>query len=404
MAIVDIADPDLYVDGVPHERFRRLRRDQPLSFHEEAEGAGFWAVVRYDDVVEVGRDWRRFSSAWGSTLEELDDEQLAVRRSMLDMDPPAHTRIRRLVTPGFTPKVVRSYQQAFRLLTGEVLAEATARGTFDLVEEISKQLPVVWLCRHLGVPEADAAKLIRWTDRMLGQSDPEYQEIEADPRARYAPFGTIAGLEAFEYAAELAVERRARPADDVMTQILFADAGGEPLTDEEFTNFFTVLMIAGQEASRHSISQGTLALLHHPEQLRRLADHPELMKTAVEEIIRWSTPIYQFRRTAVEDVEMHGRTIHAGDKVTTWYISADFDETVFEDPMTFDVARSPNDHIAFGKGGPHFCLGAGLARLQVQITFEELLPLLPRMAIAGPVERLRSNFIHGIKHLPVVLG
>lgn len=401
-AVVDIADPDLYMEGVPHDRFRRLRREQPLSFHEESDGAGFWAVVRYQDVVEVGRDWRTFSSNSGSTLEELDEDQLAVRRSMLDLDPPAHTRIRRLVTPGFTPKVVRSYEEAFRLLTREVLSEAFPKGRFDLVEEISKQLPVVWLCRHLGIPEGDATRLIDWTDRMLGQSDPEYRESESDAQARYAPFGTVAGLEAYEYAAEWAAERRARPGDDVMSRILFAEPDGEPLTDDEFKNFFTVLMIAGQEASRHSVSHGVLALMQHPDQFAEFSSHP-LQPAAVEEIIRWATPIHQFRRTATTDVEMHGEIIREGDKVTVWYASADFDESVFDRPLEFDLRREPNEHVAFGKGGPHFCLGAGLARLQVRITFEELIPMLERLRLDGPVERLRSNFINGIKHLPVAV-
>jgi cytochrome P450 len=311
--------------------------------------------------------------------------------------------LRRLVTPGFTPRVVRSYEHAFRILTREVLDEAFAKGSFDVVAEISKNLPVMWLCRHLGVPDSDAAKLIEWTDRMLGQSDPEYREDESDPRAHYAPFGTIAGLEAYEYAARWATERRARPADDVMTAILMAEPDGEPLSDDEFKNFFTVLMIAGQEASRHSISHGVLALMDHPDQLDRLAANPGLMPSAVEEIIRWSSPIYQFRRTATADVDMHGETIRAGEKVTVWYVSANFDETVFTDPGTFDIARSPNEHVSFGRGGPHFCLGAGLARLQVQITFEELMPRLGSLRLSGPVERLRSNFIHGIKRLPVTV-
>lgn len=401
MAIVDIADPALYVERVPHERFRRLRREEPLSFHEEEEGAGFWAFVRYEDVVEVGRDWRRFSSFRGSTLQELDAEQLAVRRSMLDIDPPAHTRLRRLVGPGFTPKVVKSYETAFRLLTKEVLAAAFARGTFDVVAEISKPIPVLWLCRHLGIPEDASRQMIEWTDRMLGQSDPEFAEVDQGPEARFAPFGTIAGLEAYQYAAELAAERRTSPRDDVMTTLLRADAGGEPLSDDEFKNFFTVLMIAGQEASRHSISQGTLALLQRPELVKELVDDSSLMVSAVEEIIRWTTPIYHFRRTATEDASFHGRTIKAGDKVTVWYISANFDEDVFADPLSFDIRRQPNEHVSFGKGGPHYCLGAGLGRVQVQVTFEELLPRLSGLRLAGPVERLRSNFIHGVKRLPV---
>lgn len=401
MATVDIVDPDLYVEGVPHHLFTRLRADEPLSWQDEAEGAGFWALVRHQDVAAAGKDWRTFSSAWGSTLEELDEEQLVVRRSMLDMDPPAHTRLRRLIGPSFTPKVIRSYEAAIRLMTQEVVDDAMAMGTFDLVEEISKPVPVVWLCRHLGIPVTDAQLLIELTDRMLGQDDPEYREEDVDPEvARLAPFGTLAGLESYRYAAELAAERRARPADDVMTQILHAEPGGEPLTDAEFQNFFSVLMIAGQEASRHSISHGTLLLLEHPDVIDELAGDPTLMETATEEIIRWATPIFQFRRTATTDVEMHGRTIRAGDKVTLWYISANFDESVIPDPHTFDIRRDPNDHLAFGRG-PHFCLGAGVARIQVRITFEVLLPYLPRLSLAGQPERLRSNFIHGIKHLPV---
>ncbi len=402
--LVDIADPDLYVEAVPHERFRRLRTEQPLSFHQEPDGAGFWAFVRYEDVVEVGRDWRRFSSAHGSTLEQLDDDQLAVRRSMLDLDPPEHTRLRRLVTPGFTPKVVRSYETAFRLLTTEVVNEAMEKTSFDLVSAIAKPLPVLWLCGHLGVSESDSSRLIDWTDRMLGQSDPDYLEAGSDERARFAPFGTIAGLEAYEYAAELASERRARPRDDVLTAILQSEPDGQPLTDAEFKNFFTVLMIAGQEASRHSISQGTLALLERPAVVAKLQANPDGLAGAVEEIIRWASPIYHFRRTATEDVTMHGETIRAGDKVTMWYVSANFDETVFPDPLTFDIGRDPNDHVSFGKAGPHYCLGAGLARLQVQVTLEALLPHLERMHLAAPAERLRSNFIHGVKHLPIVVG
>lgn len=402
MALVDISNPDLYVPGVPFERFERLRREEPLSWHEEENGAGFWALVRHEDVAAAGRDWRTFSSSWGSTLDELDEEQLAVRRSMLDMDPPAHTRLRRLIGPSFTPKVITAYEQAIRLMTREVVERVVAKGEFDLVDEISKPVPVLWLCEHLGIPTDDADLLIELTDRMLGQDDPDYQELDADPEVvRLAPFGTLAGLESFEYAAELAHSRRSAPQDDVMTQILFAEPKGEPLTDGEFQNFFSVLMIAGQEASRHSVSHGTNLLLSHPDALEALVADPEgLMATATEEIIRWSSPIYQFRRTATEDVEMHGRTIRAGDKVTLWYISANFDETVIPDPYVFDIRRDPNEHLSFGRG-PHLCIGAGLARLQVRITFEELLAHLPRMELVGEPERLRSNFIHGIKRMPV---
>ena len=401
---VDIQDPKMYAREVPHRVFRYLRRHAPVSWHEEPDGrSGFWAVVRYRDLASVSGDWRTFSSARGSTLEEMTGEELAARRSMMDLDPPAHSRIRRLLSRGFTPRVVAAYEGAFRLMTAEVLDETLARGEFDLVEAISKQIPVLWLCEHMGIPRSMSERLIEWTDRMLvGDSDPEYREGRSDPGCRFAPFGNPAGLEAFRYAAELAAERRARPGDDMISRVLRAEPGGEPLTDAEFNNFFAVLMIAGQEASRHSISQGVLALMERPDQLERLREGgPGVMDRAVEEIIRWATPIYYFRRTATRDVELGGRRIREGDKVTIWYISANFDEEVFDDPHRFDIGRRPNPQVSFGKGGPHFCLGAALGRLQVKVAMEELAPRLPDLRLTGPAERLQSNFIHGIKRMPV---
>lgn len=394
---IDIYNPEVYARGVPHAAFARLRREAPVSWHSDT-GSGFWAIVRYDDVVEVGRDFRTFSSARGSTLEEMDDEQLAARRSMMDLDPPEHTRIRRLVGRGFTPRVVQSYENAIRVMTKSILDSVLPKGEFDFVEQVSKPLPVRWLCRYLGVPAEMTERMIDWTDRMLGQSDPDYQESEG---YRLAPFGTKAGWECFQYAAQLAAERRAVRGDDVLSQVLAAEPGGEPLSDGEFQNFFSLLVIAGQEATRHSISQGMLALIERPAELGRLQKHPELLDTAVEEMIRWATPIYHFRRTATREVTMHDTTIHPGDKVLIWYISANFDETAFPDPLHFDIERHPNEHVSFGKGGPHYCLGAPVGRLQVRVTFEELLPRLAHIELGGPVERLRSNFIHGIKRMPV---
>ncbi len=401
---VDIQSPRIYGRGVPHQAFRYLRRHAPVSWHDEPDGrAGFWAVVRYRDLASVSGDWRTFSSAWGSTLEEMTPEELAARRSMMDLDPPAHSRIRRLLSRGFTPRVVAAYEKTFRLMTAEVLAAVLDRGEFDLVEAVSKQIPVLWLCEHMGIPRHMSARLIEWTDRMLvGDSDPEYREDRSDPRCRFAPFGSPAGLEAFQYASELAAERRARPGDDMISRVLRAEPGGEPLTDAEFNNFFAVLMIAGQEASRHSISQGVLALLDRPEQLENLQERTsDLIDGAVEEIIRWATPIYHFRRTATRDVEMGGQIIRRGDKVTIWYISANFDGEVFDDPYRFDIARHPNPQVSFGKGGPHYCLGAALGRLQVKVAMEELLPRMSGLRLMGPAERLQSNFIHGIKRMPM---
>ena len=259
-------------------------------------------------------------------------------------------------------------------MTAEVLGEVLAGGDFDLVEAISKQIPVLWLCEHMGIPRHMSDRLIEWTDRMLvGDSDPEYWEDRSDPNCRFAPFGSPAGLEAFQYAGALAAERRARPGDDMISRVLQAELGGEPLTDAEFNNFFAVLMTAGQEASRHSISQGVVALMDRPDQLERLREGGSaLMGRAVEEIIRWATPIYHFRRTATRNAELGDQPIRKGDKVTIWYISANFDEEVFVDPYLFDIERNPNPQVSFEKGGPHFCLGAALGRLQVKVAIEEL--------------------------------
>ncbi|MFQ5524568.1 MAG: cytochrome P450, partial [Acidimicrobiia bacterium] len=380
MSGIDIFDPDAYVDRVPHEAFARLRAHDPVSWHE---GVKCWSVVRHDDVVAVSKNFRIFSSAWGSTLEDMDDIQLEARRSMMDLDPPQHTRIRKLVARGFTSRVVASYENAIRIMTRETLDRVLPKGELDFVGEISKPLPVIWLCRYLGVPEEMTAQMIDWTDRMLGQDDPDYREEEG---YRLAPFGTRAGWECFQYAAGLAAERRANPGDDVVSQVLAAEPGGRPLTENEFQNFFALLMIAGQEASRHTISHGMLALMERPDDLRRLRENPELLDTATEEMIRWSTPIYQFRRTTTEKVELGDKTIGPGEKVVMWYISANFDEAVFSDPFRFDIERDPNEHVSFGKGGPHYCLGAPVARLQVRVTFEELLPRLKHIELAGPAE------------------
>ena len=398
----DITSPDVYSAGAPHDRFRWLRRHAPVSFHPD-EHDGHWALVRHADVVRASRQWEVFSSAWGSTLEEMTDDELAARRSLMDLDPPAHSRLRRLLGKGYTPRVVASYETAFRTMTRELLTAALGRpGVIDLVEAVSKPLPALWLCRHLGLPDEMVAELVRWSDHMLmGASDPDHFEDRTDPQLRFAPFGSRAGAECVAYAARIAAERRASPRDDVITQVLYAEPGGEPLSDAEFRNFFSVLAIAGQEASRHATTAGALALIDHPDQLDLLTDRPELIDPAVEEILRWSTPIHHFRRTTTAPVEVGGVAIPDRARVTLWYISANFDEAVFEEPAAFDIARSPNDHIAFGGGGPHYCLGAALGRLQVKVTVSEMLPFLDRITPAGAPVPLRSNLIHGMKRAPI---
>jgi cytochrome P450 len=405
--LADIVAHDTYVGGVPHETFRHLRDHDPVSWWDEHDdGAGFWAVTRYDDVLRVSGDYETFTSARGIRLEEMADDEAEARRTMMELDPPAHTRLRRLVNRGFTRKTVATYESAFRELTrlrlDRVLAAAPR---FDFVEEIARELPIRLLCRLLGVPDDHADKLVEWGDGMIANTDPEYTQHVVDQvdtdEFRLLPFRSPAALEVFRYAAEAAAERRAHPRDDIITKLLQPTPDGEPLSDLEFKNFFALLVVAGNETTRHTITQGLMALLEHPDQLARWRDDPSLSVTATEEILRWTSVTMHFRRTATRDVEMHGRTIRAGDKVLMWYVSANRDERQFPDPFTFDITRTPNEHVAFGLHGPHLCLGAWLARLEIRVTFEELLPRLAGIEVAGDAPRLRSNFISGVKHLPV---
>ncbi len=332
-------------------------------------------------------------------------DELEARRTMMEFDPPEHARLRRLVQPGFTPKVVATYESAFRQLAAQVLDQVVPMGEFDFVTEISRQLPIRLLCRLLGVPESDASQLVAWGDQMISNADPEYTPVVIDKddsdEYRLLPFRSPAAIEVFRYAEEMALERRAHPEDDIITTLLHAEPDGEPLTDLEFKNFFTLMMVAGNETTRHTISHGLIFLNNHPEQLDELRRDPDgLSVSATEEILRTSAVTMHFRRTATEDTELRGTAIRKGDRVVVWYPSANYDEEVFDEPFRFDIRRAPNDHLTFG-AGRHVCLGASLARLEVRVVFEELLKRVERIEIIGEPDRLRSNFINGIKHLPV---
>jgi cytochrome P450 len=406
-ALLDIVDHDTYVHGVPHETFRRLRDTDPVSWWPEHDtGAGFWAVTRYEDVLRVSRDHETFTSEQGIRLEEMADDEAAARRTMMELDPPEHTRLRRVVNRGFTRKTVATYEQAFRELTRLRLDRVLGGSDeFDFVEEIARELPIRLLCSLLGVPDSDADKLVEWGDGMIANTDPEYTQHVVDQvdtdEFRLLPFRSPAALEVFRYAAEAATARRTNPRDDIITKLLQPTPDGEPLTDLEFKNFFALLVVAGNETTRHTITQGLMALLGNADQMAHWRDDPSMSPRATEEVLRWTSVTMHFRRTATRDVELAGTKIRAGDKVVVWYVSANRDERQFPDPFSFDLRRDPNEHVAFGLHGPHLCLGAWLARLEIRVTFEELLPRLANIEVRGPAERLRSNFISGVKHLPV---
>jgi cytochrome P450 len=408
LADIDLTDLDRWVEGVPDDWFALLRREDPVFWQDERDGRGFWSLTRYEDVVAATKDYETFSSARGGTsLMDLTPEQVEARMSMLDADPPYHTRLRSIVNKAFTPRAISAYEGRIRELVREILEPAFAKGELDYVAEVSMETPMWVLCEIMGTPREDRGYLIRLGDAMLGNTDPdlagEYTFGKAD-LSEYAnlPFSSPAALEMFEYGHRLAEERRRAPRDDITTRLLQAEVDGDRLSEHEFDLFFLLLVTAGNETTRHAISHGTHALLTNRDQLHRLADDPSLIPTAVDEILRWGCSLLHFRRTATRDVELRGRTIRENDKVALWYISANRDEAQFPDPLRFDVGREPNRHVSFGLGGPHFCLGAHLARLELRIFLEEALPYLERLELAGPPERLRSNFFHGIKRMPVV--
>jgi cytochrome P450 len=393
---IDLSDHDAFVERVPHEWFELLRREDPVHWNDEPDGRGFWAVTRYEDIRQVHRDWQTFSSEKGGTsLEDLEPDEIEARKSMIDMDPPRHDELRGLIARRFTPRAVKVYEDQVRMVTNQVLDAALPKGEFDFVEEVSSEIPMQVFAEIMGIPQDRRREIIEIGDRLLGSQDPEYR-VPPDDAHRHLPFSSPAALEMFEFGRRLAAERRKEPKSDIITQLAY-----EPLTQREYDVYFVLLATAGNETTRHTITHGLLALLEHPDEMERLRDDPSLSQSAAEEMLRWATPVYHFRRTATHDIELNGAQISEGDKVTTWFVSGNRDEEAFDDPHRFDAGRNPNKHMAFGPGGIHLCMGAHLARMEVRIVFEELLRRSVSIDLLGPPERLRSNFFNGVKRLPV---
>jgi len=410
---LDIVSHDVYERGVPHAAYDRFRTEAPVAWvaegpHNGHDGAGFWSLTRHADVVAVHKDWRTFSSEVGGTeIEELAPDAVIARRTMLETDPPRHTKLRQLVNPAFAKPTMERYAASARAIVDELLTSAVGAGTIDVVEHVSRELPIRMLVEILGVPMEDAPQLFHWADQIVYHADPEFSEVvvdreDTDPY-RLLPFRSPTSLKVFEYFERLAAARRRDPAADVITVLADALVDGEPLTERERGTFLLLLLIAGNETTRHSLTQAVMAFAHHPEQLERLRDEPGLLDTAVEEVLRWACPQVHFRRTATTDCTIGDVAVSAGDKVVTWYIAANFDPAQFAEPHTFDIARSPNRHVTFGGGGPHLCLGQWMARLEVRTFLEGLVRHVGAIESAGAAERVRSNFINGIKRCPVVL-
>ena len=402
---VDLTDHARFADHVPHEMFLTLRREDPVHWQEEVDGPGFWAVTRHADITHVHKEWEVFSSERGGTsLQDLDPEDVEARKSMLDMDPPPHNKLRAIVNRDFTSRAVRVFEERIRSLIRGILDDAIARERVDFVADVSAELPMRVFAEMLGAPPEDHRYLVELGDKLLGQDDPEYAiDPEVVKANRHLPFSNPAALEMFEYGRKLAEERRRAPREDIVTKLVEAEIDGRPLTQQEYDVYFLLLAVAGNETTRHSISHGVLALLEHPDQLERLRepDNDRLFHHAAGELLRWATPVHHFRRTATRETELGGQRIAEDDKVVTWFISGNFDDEAFDDPYRFDVGRHPNRQMTFGPGGPHFCTGAHLARLEIQIVFEELVERVGELELTGPVERLQSNAFNGIKRMPV---
>jgi len=393
---VDLNNPDSFRTGRHHEMFQVLRAEDPIHWTEEPDGSGYWSITRHADLIAVNRDAHIFSSAeQGISIPDIPPEGAMVREMMLYMDPPRHTRYRLLVNKGFTPRMIGLLETGLRTKCQLILDRVVEKGECDFVIDIASELPLQAIAELMGVPPEDRHLLFDWTNRMIGIDDPEF---EGDRES-----AGEAATELYLYANTLATEKRAQLGDDIISKLLGAEIDGDALSETEFDMFFMLLAVAGNETTRNATAHGMKALIDNPDEYAKLAADPSptAIDHAVEEILRWATPVLHFRRTATHDVELRGKQIKQGDKVVMWHISANRDEDVFDDPYAFDVDRFPNDHIAFGGGGPHFCLGANLARMELRLMFRELVTRLPDMRIDGEVEMLRSNFIGGIKHMPV---
>jgi cholest-4-en-3-one 26-monooxygenase len=397
--VIDFTDPEIYVHGIPHADFAEMRRNAPIAWIPQRRGSagfddeGYWAVTRHADVMAVSRDSETFSS-WENTAivrfqADMPRDRIEMQRYvLLNMDPPEHTAQRAIVSKGFTPRAINSLRTALTARAERIVQVADDNG--DFVTDIACELPLQAIAELLGVPQEDRRNVFDWSNSMIGYDDPEYSEA-ADPLEP--------AMELLGYAMKMAEERQACPRDDIVSTLVQAEIGGEHLSSDEFGFFVLMLAVAGNETTRNAISHGMLALLEHPDQWAYWKENRP--RTAVDEIVRWGTPVNVFQRTATRDTELGGQRISKGDRVALFYGSANYDEAVFDHPERFDITRSPNPHLGFGGSGAHFCLGANLARLEIDLIFNAIADHMPGISLAGPAERLRSGWLNSIKHLPV---
>jgi cholest-4-en-3-one 26-monooxygenase len=402
---ITLADIDLLEDTwarhVPHDQFDLLRREAPVHWHEHPAATGFWAVTRYDDVRAVSRDHQTFSAELGSTflMDQTPEALEMIRMTILNMDPPKHSRYRRLVSAGFTPRMIGQLIDAISARATAIVDAVEGRDEIEFVEEVAAELPLQVICELIGVPNEERHQIFDWSNRLVGFQDEDFRTSEED--------GQIAAAEIYAYCEAIAAQRRAEPRDDIMTALVEAEVDGDRLSQDEINMFFVTLAVAGNETTRNLIAHSLQALLERPDVKADLVanlDDDALWTSATEEFLRWGASIHNFRRTATVDTEIAGQPIAAGETVVLYYPAANRDPDHFANPDVFDIRRTPNDHLTFGGGGAHFCLGANLARAQIKAMMREFVGRFPNVEPAGEHRRMRSDFVNGIKYLPVKLS
>ncbi len=393
----DFTDPDVLLQGIPVTEFAELRKTAPVWWNEQQESifndGGYWVITRHEDIKSISRNSDLWSTNRKGAVMRLPDgvtsEQLDLTKALLiNHDAPEHTRLRKIVSRLFTPRSVAALEEKLAVAAREIVGAAKEKGSGDFVDDIAMSLPLLAIADLIGVPEADREKLFHWTNSIMNTDDPDF---DSDP--------TTANAELMGYAYSMAEERRRCPADDIVTRLIQADIDGESLGDVEFAFFVILLAVAGNETTRNAMTHGINAFFENPQQWELFKrERPD---TAVDEIIRWATPVHCFQRTALADTEIGGVTIREGQRVGLFYSSANFDEDVFESPFEFNILRNPNPHLAFGGNGAHFCIGANLARMEIKLIFNELADQIPNIAKLDEPQRLRSGWINGVKALPV---